>query len=111
MIQSTGLQNTEKLFSDPFFRETLSRQIREINTKIGDFEYGGKQLKRNAVNRLEDDGYWNVNGLINVYTEYYILCSTHYPMAVRSLISSMILSAAKETAAHYNLQSLKQNHP
>ena len=104
--------NIEKLFADSFFRHTLSAEIHEINSKISgirsgfnDFTLLGNRLKRSPVDRLSDSGDWSVDGLIKVYTEYYITHTAHYPTAVRSFVSSMILSAANKTVAYYKSQS------
>ena len=104
--------NIEKLFDDSFFRHTLLAEIHEINSKISgicskfnDSTLLGNRLKRSPVDRLSDSGNWSVNGLIKVYTEYYITRTAYYPTAVRSFVSSMILSAANKTIAYYKSQS------
>lgn len=100
--------NIEKLFADSFFRETLSAKIRGIDTEIANLRATGKRLKSNPIYKLNDADNWSVDGLIKVYTQYFITRTDHYPMVVRSFVSSLILSAARETAVYYKSQSLKQ---
>ncbi|MEL7600608.1 MAG: hypothetical protein AAGU18_11000 [Proteiniphilum sp.] len=107
--------NIEKLFADSFFRHTIHSEIEEINSRINgirskiiDSSLLGNRLKRSPVDRLSDSGDWSVDGLIKVYTEYYITRTAYYPTAVRKFVSSMILSAADKTLAYYKMRSLKQ---
>ncbi len=97
--------NIEKLFADSFFRETLSAEIRGIDTEIANLRAAGKRLKSNPIYKLNDADNWSVNGLIRVFTQYYITRTAYYPTAVRSFVSSMILSAANKTIAYYKSQS------
>ncbi len=96
-IQETKETSVEDLFDDVQFRENLRQAVNEIDTKIANLCSAGKRLKRNPVYRLEDSGKWNVNGLIKVYSEYYIDKSVHHPQAVREFVLSMIVYAAKKT--------------
>lgn len=96
--KETRFKSVAEMLTDFRFKENLRSIIREFNGSIPR-EY---PIKRHPFQRLEDAGKWNADGLIKVYTEYYIDKSVHHPTAVRDFVTTIISRAARMTIIQYN---------
>lgn len=91
--EKTKFKSVPEMLTDFRFKENLRSIIREFNGSIPrDYP-----IKRHPFQRLEDSGNWNADGLIKVYTEYYIEKSVHHPTAVREFVTAIISRAARMT--------------
>lgn len=91
-------KSVPEMLTDARFKRNLQGVIRDFNGRIPH----DHQIKRHPFQRLDDAGKWNADGLIKVYTEYYIDKSVHHPTAVREFVFAIISRAARMTIIQYN---------
>lgn len=102
-METTNTSKKEKfltvpeMLTDARFRENLRGVIRDFNRRIPN-----TPIKRHPYHRLEEEGNWNADGLIKVYTEYYIEKSVHHPTVVRDFVTDILSRAARKTIIQYN---------
>jgi len=87
------------LFADSVFKNNLGNEMRIVVNTITSVPV---PIKRHPAHRLHDAGLWNVNGLIKVYTEYFIDKSKHYPQSIREFVLRIISIATRKTIQYYN---------
>lgn len=96
--KKTKFNSVSEMLTDSRFKENLKGVIREFNGRIP----RDSPIKRHPFQRLEEAGNWNADGLIKVYTEYYIDKSVHHPTAVRDFVTGILSRAARMTITQYN---------
>lgn len=97
--EKARFKSVPEMLTDLVFRENLRKEIANFYRGIPSYD-----IKRHPYHRLREMGYWNVDGLIKVYTEYYITKSVHHPTSVREFVTSILSRAARKTILYYAKQ-------
>lgn len=98
-LKAVKFTSVPEMLTDPVFRENLRKEIAHFYRGIPSYN-----IKRHPYHRLREMGCWDLDGLIKVYTEYYITKSVHHPTSVREFVTGMLSRAARKTILYYAKQ-------